>query len=179
MGYEKAGEEEIRRTIGLSLAKTLEALTGNCEDGQRFERFFKEKADEVMVAQTTLYEGVKEMLESLRNKGVKIAIVTTKYHYRIEAILEVNRMGHLIDEIIGGEDVKNPKPDPEGMKLLMERLKVSPEEILYVGDSLVDAETAKAAGVDFVAVLTGTTEAEEFAGYPCKEILSTAAQITI
>lgn len=179
MGYAQAAEETIKKTIGLSLAKTLEALTGNSEDGVTFEKYFKEKADEVMVAGTTLYDGVAEMLTSLHAQGIKLAIVTTKYHYRIEQILTVNRIGHLIDEIVGGDDVKNPKPDPEGVKLLSERLGIGAEEMLYVGDSIVDAETAKAAGVAFIAVLTGTTEAEEFAAYPCKKILAEAAKLVI
>lgn len=179
MGYAQAREEEIRKTIGLSLAKTLEALTGNARDGAVFEKYFKEKADEVMVASTKLYDGVEKMLASLREQGVKTAIVTTKYHYRIEQILAVHQISHLVDEVIGGDDVKSPKPDPEGMKLLSERLGIKAEEMLYVGDSLVDAKTAAAAGAEFTAVLTGTTAAEEFAGYPCKRILSTAAELTL
>lgn len=179
MGYEEAQEEAIRRTIGLSLARTLEVLTGNREDGAVFEAYFVEKADEVMVAETTLYAGVKEMLADLHGQGIKLAIVTTKYNRRIRSILKANHIEHLIDEVIGGDDVKNPKPDPEGMKLLLERLGMRPEEILYIGDSLVDARTAEAAGVDFIAVLTGTTEAEEFAGYPCREILAGAAKVRV
>lgn len=179
MGYAQAAEETIKKTIGLSLAKTLEALTGNSEDGLTFETYFKEKADEVMVAGTTLYDGIAEMLSSLHAQGIELAIVTTKYHYRIEQILAVNRIGHLIDGIVGGDDVKNPKPNPEGMKLLAERLGIRAEEMLYVGDSIVDAKTAKAAGVTFIAVLTGTTKAEEFAAYPCKKILAEAAELIL
>lgn len=179
MGYAPAEEESIRKTIGLSLPETLRTLTGNEKDGALFETYFKEKADEVMVPKTTLYDGVTEMLASLHEQGIRLAIVTTKYHYRIERILEVNGIGHLIDEIIGGDDVKNPKPDPEGMMLLEERLGIAPEEILYVGDSVVDAKTAQAAGVAFAAVLTGTTTAEDFAPYPCEEILAGAAELAL
>lgn len=179
MGYPAETDEAIKKTIGLSLPKTLEALTGNTTDGSTFEAYFKEKADEVMVSSTTLYDGVTDMLSSLHAQGVRLAIVTTKYHYRIESILKVNGISHLIDEIVGGDDVKKPKPDPEGMNLLSDRLGIKLEEMLYLGDSLVDAKTAEAAGVRFMAVLTGTTKAEEFAPYPCEGILAAASLLSL
>ena len=52
-----------------------------------FVKLFKDKADEVMVENTILYAGIKETLSKLRDNGYKIAIVTTKFHYRIEQIL--------------------------------------------------------------------------------------------
>lgn len=177
LGYAQAGDEAVKKTIGLSLAKTFEVLTGTTKDSALFEQYFLQKADEVMVAETTLYDGVEAMLTALHEQGVRLAIVTTKHHRRIEGILEVHHISHLIDEIVGGDDVKNPKPDPEGMRLLADRLGLGMEEMLYVGDSVVDAETADAAGVDFVAVLTGTTDAEAFSKWNCKRILERADQL--
>lgn len=159
--------EEIRKTIGLSLKETYFALTGskNEERAEQFAAYFKEKADEVMVASTQIYEPVKEVFSFLREKGCKIGIVTTKYHYRIDAILAKFDMNDMVDIIVGGEDVKTPKPDPEGLLFAIEQLQLERTNILYVGDSIVDAETAEAAKVDFAGVLTGTTSAEDFAKY--------------
>lgn len=174
MGYTKAREDKITKTIGMSLAKTYTTLTGknSQEEIKIFERYFKEKADEVMVSNTCLYSGVKKLLGDLHNKGLKTAIATTKYHYRINQILKANNACHLIDYIVGGEDITMPKPSPEGIYKIKEKFQVNPEEILYIGDSIVDAETAKAAGTDFVAVLTGVTEPEEFKKYPCLDIIN-------
>ena len=72
----------------------------------------------------------------------------------------------MIDFIVGAENVKIEKPNPEGLLWVMDHLKLKKEEILYVGDSLVDAQTAQNAGVDFAGVLTGTTTREDFQGYP-------------
>lgn len=159
--------EEIRRTIGLSLKETYFTLTGskNEEEADLFAKYFKEKADEVMVASTQIYEPVKEVFTSLREKGCRVGIVTTKYHYRIDAILAKFDMNDMVDIIVGGEDVKTPKPDPEGLLFAIEQLQLGKTDILYVGDSIVDAKTAEAAGVDFAGVLTGTTTAEDFAKY--------------
>ena len=157
----------IQKTIGLSLKDTLFELSGiqDEEAVRKFTRYFKEKADEVMVDNTRFYEGTLEMLEKLGNDGRLLGIVTTKYHYRIEQILARNNAINVIDVIVGGDDVKREKPDPEGLLAAIDKLNVSKDQVLYVGDSIVDAKTAQSAGVDFVAVLTGTTKREEFLNY--------------
>lgn len=164
LGYEAQKLDAIRKTIGLSLKETFFALTSSREESEteQFARLFKQKADAVMVENTELYAGVKEVLQDLQTKGYKTAIVTTKFHYRIEQILEKFDALELIDFIVGAEDVKIEKPDPEGLIWTMEQLGLQKDEVLYVGDSLVDATTAENAKVDFAAVLTGTTTRREF-----------------
>ncbi len=161
---EPKATKEIRKTIGLSLKETYFTLTGskNEERAEQFATYFKEKADEVMVVSTQIYEPVKQVFTALREQGCKIGIVTTKFHYRIDAILEKFDMTEMVDIIVGGEDVKTPKPDPEGLLYVIKKLQLEKVDILYIGDSVVDAKTAEAADVDFAGVLTGTTTAEDF-----------------
>lgn len=167
LGYTTPDIEDIKKTIGLSLTETYFALTSknNLDEAEQFNKLFKEKADEVMVANTKLYTGVKTVLQDMKAKGYKIAIVTTKFHYRIEQILNKFGANGLIDVIVGAEDVKIEKPNPEGLLWAIEHLGVINEEVLYVGDSLVDAKTAKNAEVKFAAVLTGTTTRDDFSSY--------------
>ncbi len=164
LGYEPRDIADIKRTVGLSLKETYCALTAsdNEEEIQQFIRLFKEKADQVMVDHTQVYEGVKDVLQKLKACGYKTAIVTSKYHYRIRQILDKFDANELIDVIVGAEDVKVEKPDPEGLLWTVNHLHVEKEEVLYVGDSLVDAKTAENASIAFAAVLTGTTTKEEF-----------------
>ena len=169
MGEEERTHDEIKKTIGLSLSETYKALTGNMEEAraERFFDLFKEKADEVMVDSATLYPGVKEMLVSLGAQGYRIGIVTTKFAYRVRNIMKKFDAEALLDVVIGVGDVSKVKPDPEGLLLAVKQLGVKIEEVLYVGDSYVDAEAAEAAGMKFAGVLTGTTTREEFLKYPC------------
>ncbi|MCI9530341.1 MAG: HAD-IA family hydrolase [Lachnospiraceae bacterium] len=168
-GQEEAGREAIRKTIGLSLKEAYVALTGDGseEKAALFDRCFKEKADQVMVQNSRLYPGVLALLGRLKQQGIRIGIVTTKFHYRIDAILEKCQGAAYIDSIVGGEDVSSPKPDPEGVLSLLGLWGLKGEEVLYVGDSVVDAKTAQAAGVAFAGVTTGTTAEEELRQYPC------------
>lgn len=149
LGFRAQDTKTIQRTIGLSLKDTLFELTG-IQDEETvliFTQYFKEKADEVMVDNTRIYEGVLTILKKLRDNKILLGIVTTKYHYRMEQILEKNNVMSVIDVIIGGDDVKNEKPDPEGLLTAIQKLNVSKNQVLYVGDSIVDAKTAQSAGV--------------------------------
>lgn len=172
LGIDTKPVEEISKTIGLTLVEAYKQLTGN-EDEKgcaMFPKYFMERADQVMTDSTQLYEDTKDIIISLKNKGYKIAIVTTKYHHRIEGILGKFQMREYIDMIVGGDDVAKEKPAPDGLLMVIKHFGINPEELLYVGDSYVDAKTAMAAQTDFCAVLTGTTNEEKFAEYPSKAI---------
>lgn len=179
LGHVQKSVEDIRKTIGLSLKDTYFTLTGdnNLNAAMQFSKYFKEKADRVMVDNTDLYPNVKESLSSLRHHGCKTGIVTTKFHYRIQQILQKCNVPDLVDLIVGAEDVQIEKPNPEGLILAVEQLGLLKEAVLYVGDSFVDAQTAQNAGISFAGVLTGTTTREEFADYPNLYIGDTVAEI--
>lgn len=167
LGYDTQNIVDIKRTIGLSLKETYSALTlnYNLDEAEQFAKLFKKKADNIMVDNTELYTGVKDVLKKLKAKGYKIAIVTTKFHYRIDQILSKFDANELIDIIVGAEDVKVEKPNPEGLLWTIAHLEMMNEDVLYVGDSVVDAKTAENAKVDFAAVLTGITTKEDFKRY--------------
>ncbi len=179
MGYGKAPREEIRKTVGLSLAETCGVLTGNGEkeQGELFLKYFKEQADRVMVEHTELFPDTVETLKYLKSSGIPMAIVTTKYHYRIDDILEKCQAQDYFEIIVGGEDVKAPKPDPEGVQIVLEKWKMKNTEVLYVGDSVVDAKTAQRAGVSFAGVTTGTTGSEALKEYGCAGVFENLTQL--
>ena len=167
LGFGVKAKEEIKKTVGLSLKDTFSVLTGenNEEEAEQFSVYFREKADLIMVESAELYDDTKEVLQKLKNDGYKISIVTTKFRYRIEHILHKFKASDLVDLIVGAEDVKIEKPNPEGLLWAMDCLQLKKDSILYVGDSIVEAKTAKNAQVNFAGVLTGTTTADEFKLY--------------
>lgn len=179
LGHTSSSAEAICKTIGLPLTKAYVILTGNTDPqrARQFALYFKEKADHVMTDNTVLYDGVKETLCKLREQGCKTAIVTTKFRYRIDAIMNRYDASDLFDAIVGSEDVKAEKPDPEGLLWTIEHLGLEKNDVLYVGDSLVDAKTAQNAGVRFAAVLTGTTARADFAEYPCAYVGENIADV--
>ena len=169
LGIPLADREEVRKTVGLSLKETYRQLTGDQEEAKAvlFEIYFRDMADLVMTAYTELFPDTLGLLRSLKNRNIRTGIVTTKYHYRMDAILDKCHAAEYIDMIVGGEDVRAAKPDPEGLLLTLDAFPLSSDQVLYVGDSVVDARTAEAAGVDFAGVTTGATAREELEKYPC------------
>lgn len=172
LGYEPADRETVRKTIGLHLEEVYRVLvsrqgkTLKFTEESEFARLFMEKADQVMTESSSFFPGALALAREWKRRGYKLAIVTTKYHHRIEAILQKYQESGLFDVIVGGDEVKYPKPDPQGIFHVLGEWDLSKEEVLYVGDSLVDARTAQAAGVDFAGVTTGTTAKEEMDDYP-------------
>ena len=177
LGLPTASDDAIRRTIGLSLPRTLTALAGDehSAHGDEFMRLFIERADEVMHDSTVVYEFVPSLVDALLLRGLTLGIVSSKFRRRIEAILERDGIDGRFGVVVGGEDVETLKPDPTGLLRAVAELDTPKKRCLYVGDSVTDAETARRAGLRFVAVLSGVTGREAFAEYAPAMVLECAA----
>ncbi len=167
-GYTDVTDRDIKRTIGRTLEESFSILTGVDEAAvlAAYKREYGKEADVCMTANTVLFPETAEVLEGLKARGAVLGIVSTKFRFRILDLLEQKGRPDWVDFIVGGEDVRTPKPSPEGLLLAVGRAGCMAEDVLYVGDSIVDACTAQAAGVDFVGVLNGMTTREELAAYP-------------
>lgn len=178
-GYIKPTDEDIKRTIGKTLEDSFSILSG-VTDAQQLADFKKEyvkEADTHMTVNTVLFLETKSVLIALKDAGANIGIISTKFRYRIQELLNQHFPSDFLDIIIGGEDVKAAKPSPEGLLLAIKQLRVNKAETLYIGDSTVDAETARAAGVDFAGITHGVTTAQELRQYPHKRIMSTLEEL--
>ena len=120
---------------------TYAALTGDqCpEKAQEFAELFLQKADETMTKGAKLFPETLPLLRRLQEKGIKTGIVTTKLSFRIREILAKYAANDLVSVIVGESDVSHPKPHPEGILLALSSLDTSPQDAVYVGDTVVDA----------------------------------------
>ncbi len=138
---------------------------------------YHSRADEIMTASTSLMPGVRKVIAELHGQGVLLAIVSVKLRSRIVDFLYREGLLSSFTTIIGPEDAPASKPDPSGLLLALDRLGISSEEALYVGDTLIDAETALRAGVPFVALLSGFTSAAEFEAHQPMAVLDGVADL--
>ena len=95
---------------------------------------------------TKLIPSTERVLKSLA-KRYRLAIVSGNRRGVIEKILREHGVLNFFETIIGEEDVKNIKPDPESMLLCLKRMNLNKREALFVGDMVIDIEMGKAAGV--------------------------------
>lgn len=179
MGLSQVSAEAACRTIGLSLNETFLRLGEHHEPHrcEEFYRLFVRRAEEVMANLTVLYESVPATIDVLRERGLRLGIVSTKYRRRINEILEREALLHGFHIVIGGEDVEQHKPHPQGLLEAIEKLGCSPASVVYVGDSVVDAELAKRAGVPLIAVLSGVTPKRDFDDYEPIAVLESISEL--
>jgi phosphoglycolate phosphatase len=179
VGLPAAPAEAVRRTIGLTLDEALRILHG-VEDpavARAFFDAFRERAAEVMVANTRFLDRALDAVTACRAAGLATAICSTKKRSHIEGVLARDGVAQLFDAVIGHDDVSEPKPAPEALHNALARLGVETERALYVGDHPVDAEAAGRAGVAFAAVLTGPSLRAEFADHRVDAFLASIDEV--
>ncbi|MFX1499488.1 MAG: HAD family hydrolase [Promethearchaeota archaeon] len=174
LGFKTISDNEISKTIGLTLERTFTQLVGkqSFDKTKKFKSLFIKKADKVMADLTVLYSKTPKVIKILYNNSLKLGIVSTKFRYRMMAILSRENLLDYFDVIIGGEDVSTLKPDPSGLLLATKKLNLLHSEVIYIGDSTIDAEAANRADISFIAVLSGVTTRKMFSSYRVQEFLS-------
>jgi len=93
-----------------------------------------------------LYDGVNELLPILRRMGIRVAALTSGNHLTV-ACLDRTGIREHFECIVTADHVANPKPHPEGLDMIIKELNVDPEDVIVVGDTVVDILVGKNAGV--------------------------------
>ncbi len=150
-------EAEVRKYVGYGLANLMADLVPGAPVDEAVGRYRAHHA-QVMVAETRLMPGVAETIPELARRGLRLGVCSNK---RVEFTRELVRTLGLHEYfacVLGPDDVgQRPKPDPAMLLEGLTRLKVSANEAVYVGDMVVDVQTAKAAGVPVWLVSTDET----------------------
>ena len=133
----------------------------------RYQIFFKEHC----MYHVKPYDGILEVLEELKKAGVKIAVLSNKPHERTVDVIESLFGKGYFDEILGQMDSRPKKPHPDGVYYLAEKLGVTTDEIVYVGDTYTDMITGKESGAWTVGVLWGFRDRAELEKYKADAII--------
>lgn len=120
---------------------------------------------------TALYRGIPELLDTLKGRKLKLAILSNKADVLTKKIADELMSRWSFDIILGAKDLIPRKPDPTGVLMVSKTLGISPEEILYVGDTSVDMKTAIAGGMYPVGVTWGFRTREELLENGAKAII--------
>jgi phosphoglycolate phosphatase len=151
--------EEVKGMVGHGLEHLIDKAVGpqGIEEGVRL---FRQSYAALCERKTRILPQVKETLDELDRRGYQMAIASNKPSYFARDILKALEMEHLFAEVLGPNDVERPKPDPEMLEIIMMRVGLSPDEVVYVGDMLIDIEVARHAGVAVYAIPTGSASRE-------------------
>ncbi|MDA3818248.1 MAG: HAD-IA family hydrolase [Prolixibacteraceae bacterium] len=138
---------------------------------------YKTAYKENIVVESKLFDGIAALLSFLNEKELPIAIFTNKPHDQAMLIADKLLREFKFEVILGQKDENPKKPDPFGALWIAEQMGVEPAEILFVGDSAVDVNTAKNANMQLVGVRWGYSEENELEGAGCKIIVDTALEL--
>lgn len=104
----------------------------------------------------TLFDGMKETLETLFARGIRLGVATSRTHREFDADFPRYGVARLFGPMICADDTTSHKPEPGPLLRYLELTGARPEEVLYVGDTINDSLCAQRAGVDFALALWGT-----------------------
>ena len=148
-------KDELYKYSGPPIEESLKKEFPNYDPDTILRQYIKESA---YYSEFYIYpmRNIIEVCKELKNKGVKLGVVTNKHTANSIKTLEVTKMTDLFDILVGYNEVTHHKPEGEGIIKAMEKLNVTDKnKVLYVGDNNIDYYTAVNAGVDSVIVYWG------------------------
>jgi 2-phosphoglycolate phosphatase len=149
--------EDIVVQVGRPLEIILRELgyPDDPDTTRSFVEAYRKRYAEHFNDHTALYPGVEETLQFLRDAGAKLALVTTKHQTQADFTVKACGLEKYFDYIHGWLEGRQHKPHPEPVQTALARLGIAPAGAMMVGDSELDIESARAAGVATCAVSYG------------------------
>ncbi len=175
-GYGLVDEEHIKQFVGDGYKLLMERALRYCGD-EKLEHYeeslelYTQLFAENSMYHVRPYDGIPEFLEELKGRGIRIAVLSNKPHPRtVENIEAVFGPGYF--DYVAGEQPGVPrKPDPAGVRLILDHFGVKPEECLYFGDTNTDMKTGLGAGLETVGVTWGFRDREELASFQPQHVI--------
>lgn len=172
-------KREVRFLVGNGVKNLVFRAAGETvvdEEKEEILGLFREHYPVHCTDNTYPYAGITELLNELKNSGVKMGVVSNKPDREVKKLVEKNFPG-IFDYISGEKQGVPRKPSPEGVVLALESLGEIAEDSVYVGDSDVDILTAKNSGTDGIIVTWGFRDKEFLASKEPQYMVDTATEL--
>ncbi|MFH2123780.1 MAG: HAD family hydrolase [Pseudomonadota bacterium] len=123
------------------------------------------------------YAGIMEMLQQLRQEGLKLSVLSNKPHAFTKLCVDRFFAADTFDFVYGQREGVPRKPDPAGAREIAALMSISPQQMLYVGDTATDMQTGNGAGMFTLGVLWGFRERKELEENKAGKIISHPSEI--
>jgi 2-phosphoglycolate phosphatase len=159
-GQPKVDLATTKKMVGRGLENLMIQAVGEDRKEQAIA-LFRKSYDQTVMRGTFLLPEVAETIRDLYEKGIKMAVASNKPSIYSRTILQNFALNPYFQACYGPDSVKQTKPDPAMLEGLMKELNADKKETLYVGDMVIDVETARNAGVPVALIATGGNSSEE------------------
>jgi phosphoglycolate phosphatase len=177
--------ETIQSYIGKGIQKLVKrSLTGSLDDEPDAELFdrampiYERDYAKTLCINTRPYPGVIEGLNALREAGFRLACITNKAEAFTLPLLRATGLLDYFDIVLSGDSLPKKKPDPMPLLHACKHFGILPHEMLLIGDSLNDAEAARAAGCHVFCVPYGYNEGRDVRELDCDAIVASVYDAT-
>lgn len=159
VGGEVTDEQELRNSFGRGLMNTMARWVPEGKLDMALARY-EENFPHLVQANLRFYDGVIELLESFRAKGIPMAVVTGNKQFEAKGIFDQLQFGHYFDAVVCADSIPFQKPSPEPVLEALRLLGQSADRAVFIGDSEHDIRAGRLAGVKTIAVHGGSSPRE-------------------
>lgn len=179
-GLKTLNKDEVVKKLGYGAKKLVELATLGV-DKEKFEVIYNEYVIRLATCKnerTVLYDGLDEVLKSLKKDGYKLAIVSNKPDDAVKVVCKDKLSKYGFDFVMGNLPSKfNPKPDKSCVEYCLKEMGYTKEEAVYIGDSEVDVQTFINSNVDGISVLWGFRDKDILEKTGSTRFASTGAEL--
>lgn len=180
-GYETIETSKYRYLVGngadVLVHKILETVGDDNEDAfLKVRKLYNESYDENFMYLTHAYEGIHDLISSLKAMGIKIGVLSNKPHSTTKKVVE-ELFSDDIDICYGKREGIPKKPDPTALLAMLDELGIKKQDCIYVGDTKTDMQTGHNAGIYTMGVLWGFRDRKELEENNADIIISTPYDI--
>jgi len=158
IGLAPLGDEEILQNINNPNVKSASFYYEADHFTPEHEEWFAEYYSKNHEKEIRLYKGINTLLTTLKQKGYKLAVATNAYKISTMESLKYLNIHNQFDVVICADEVSEAKPNPEMLYYILDRLKLSKDEAIFVGDGERDMVSAERAGIDYLMVNWGFSD---------------------
>lgn len=179
---QEATYEEYRMMVGNGIHNLVKRMCkkSNVEDEETIQKVFHDYNTAYNANPSYLtepYEGIIDLVKKLKGMGVKIAVLSNKPHFPTTELSKLIFGESMFDRVYGQREGVPIKPDPQSLLSIIQELGCTKENTCYFGDSMVDMDTGKNAGVYTVGVLWGFRDRKELEEHKADLIVSKPSEI--
>lgn len=178
-GYKERSIEEVRSFVGNGIGKLIERALPKETEREVYEKVLRDFTEYYKIHcadYTCAYDGIVELVIKLKERGIKTAVVSNKADFAVKSLCEQYFKG-LFEYTVGERTGIKRKPEPDSVYEVMNRLNISKENTVYIGDSEVDIKTANNAGIDIISVDWGFRKKEFLVENGAKVIASNMEEL--